>query len=104
MASGTIIKSIKDFAKQVNANGIQLKKVILFGSYANDKQTKYSDIDVALVADEFSGVASEDVKLFLSALRNHYMVQAQTFNTKYFTKGDPFIDEIKRTGIEIKLA
>ena len=43
MASGTIIKSIKDFAKQVNANGIQLKKVILFGSYANDKQTKYSD-------------------------------------------------------------
>ena len=30
-------------------------------------------------------------------------IQVQTFSTKYFKKRDPFIDEIKRTGIEINI-
>ncbi len=102
MATGAIVNKIKDFVKLVNADGIKLKKVVLFGSYANNKQTKYSDIDLALVADEFSGVASEDVKLFLKAMRKYYMVQAQTYNTKDFSPDkDPFVQEILRTGIII---
>ena len=69
MATGATINQIKDFAAQVNLCGVHLKRVILYGSYARNEQTKYSDIDVALVADEFSGVPSEDVKLFLKAMR-----------------------------------
>ncbi len=104
MASGAVINKVRSFATQVNACGISLKKVILFGSYANNKQTKYSDIDVALVADEFSGVPSEDVKLFLKALRKYYIVQTQTFNTRQFSPDkDPFVEEILKTGIEIKI-
>ena len=68
MATRTIIKQMEDFASQINLCGIDLKRVILYGSYANNTQTKYSDIDMALVADEFSGVPSEDVKLFLKAM------------------------------------
>jgi len=103
MASKATIKQVTDFVKQVNACGIHLNKVILYGSYARNKQTKYSDIDVALVADEFSGVPAEDVKLFIKAMRNYYMVQAQTYNTKDFTpEKDPFVKEILQTGIEIK--
>src|ERR1700761_3202173 len=103
MASATTINRIKDFAAQIHLCGVDLKRVILYGSYAHDKQTKYSDIDVALVADEFSGVPSEDVKLFLKAMRKYYMVQAQTYNTKDFTPDkDPFVEEILKTGIEIK--
>ena len=49
---------MNDFAAEVNACGVNLKRVILFGSYASNTQKKYSDIDVALVADEFSGVPS----------------------------------------------
>ena len=103
MASGAIINQMKDFVSQILLCGVDLKRVILYGSYASGKQTKYSDIDVALVADEFSGVPSEDVKLFIKAMRKHYMVQAQTYNTKDFTADkDPFVEEILRTGIEIK--
>jgi len=101
MATKEVIVQLKDFLSLVNESGIHLKRVILFGSFANNKQTQNSDIDVALVADEFSGVPSEDVKLFLKALRKHYLIQVQTFNTKYFSKGDPFIEEIIKTGIEI---
>ena len=103
MATRTIIKQMEDFASQINLCGIDLKRVILYGSYANNTQTKYSDIDMALVADEFSGVPSEDVKLFLAAMRKYYMVQPQTYTTKDFTADkDPFVEEILRTGIEIK--
>lgn len=104
MASRTIVNEMKHFAQEVNACGVALKKVILFGSHAKNKQEKYSDIDVALVSDEFSGIASEDVKLFFKALRQHYMVQPQTYNTKDFSpEKDPFVKEILRTGIEIDL-
>ena len=103
MASRKIINEIRNFAQQVSACGVNLRKVILFGSYSAGKQTPQSDIDVALVADEFTGVPSEDVKLFLNALRNHYVIQPQTFNPKQFSvKADPFIEVIVRTGVEIK--
>ena len=103
MASAAIMKQMKDFVKQVKAeDGITLRKAILFGSYARNTQTKYSDIDMALVADEFCNVPTEDIKLFLKAMREYYMVQPQTYNTNDFTPDkDPFVEEILRTGIEI---
>jgi len=102
MASAATMKQMKDFVSLVSSSGITLRKAILFGSYARNKQTKYSDIDVALVADEFCNVPSEDVKLFMKAMLKYYMVQPQTYNTKDFSPDkNPFVDEILRTGIEI---
>ena len=104
MASRAIMIQMKDFVRLIDSCGITLRKAILFGSYARNKQTKYSDIDVALVADEFCNVPAEDVKLFMKAMLKYYMVQPQTFNTKDFSPDDnPFIEEIIRTGKEIKL-
>ena len=102
MASKAVIREMKDFAGMINSCGIKLKKMILFGSYASGKQTKYSDIDVALVADEFCGVPSEDVKLIMNAMLKYYMVQPQTYNTRDFVpENNPFVAEIIKTGIEI---
>ena len=57
---------------------------------------------MALVADEFCSVPTEDVKLFLHATRKYYMVQPQTYNTKDFNPNlDPFVEEILKTGIAI---
>lgn len=104
MASKTVINKIKEFAHQVNNCGVSLKRVILYGSYARNKQTKYSDMDVALVSDDFIGVPSEDIKLFLKAMRNYYIIQLQTYNSKDFSaKNDPFVGEILKTGIEINI-
>ena len=102
MASAATMKQMRDFVSLGSASGITLRKAILFGSYARNKQTKYSDIDVALVADEFCNVPSEDVKLFMKAMLKYYMVQPQTYNTKDFSPDkNPFVDEILRTGIKI---
>lgn len=97
------IEMVQEFAQEVKSLGVNLRRVILFGSVAANHHHEYSDIDVALVADNFSGVGFIDMKLFLKALRKHYIIQTKTFATEYFEEGDAFTDEIKRTGIEIKI-
>jgi predicted nucleotidyltransferase len=96
------IKKVEEFARELNSMGIHLRKVILYGSYARKAQHEYSDIDVALVADEFSGMGFKDIPLFVKVLRKYFIIQPRTFSTDYFRRGDAFIDEIKSTGIEIK--
>jgi len=101
----TVINHIKKFAGDVKQSGIHLHKVILYGSYAKNKQHKWSDIDIALVADEFNSVGFEDVKLFSGILVKYSAlnIQPRTYNTKDFsTEKDPFVEEIINSGIEIE--
>ncbi|MEK7255245.1 MAG: nucleotidyltransferase domain-containing protein, partial [Bacteroidota bacterium] len=100
----TAIRIVKDLAADIRASGFPLKKAILFGSYARSQQHTWSDIDLALVADEFSGVAPLDLEHFVYVLigdKKYIDIEPHTFNTDDFEKGNPFVNEIKRTGIEI---
>ncbi|MBI4646345.1 MAG: nucleotidyltransferase domain-containing protein [Bacteroidia bacterium] len=58
VTQNVIIETVKNFASEIKNSGINLKKVYLFGSYAKNQQKEHSDIDVALVADEFTGLVS----------------------------------------------
>ena len=93
----------RKFSLEVKAQGIHLRKAFLFGSFAKNQQGVHSDIDIALVADEFIGVGFEDMKLFLPALRKYSTIQTKTYSPKDYEDGDPLIDEIKRTGLEIEI-
>lgn len=97
------INTVKRFAEEVKKQGVGLRAVILFGSYARGEQQEWSDIDVALVADEFIGVGFEDIKRFIDVTiqKPYWAIEPHTFNTGDFEKGNPFIDEIRRTGIMI---
>lgn len=100
-----VIDQLKHYVKDVKDLGLHLNKVVLFGSYSRNEQHEWSDVDIALVADEFSGDGFSDVGLF-SKVNIKYAdlnLQPRTYNTKDFTpKKDPFVEEILRTGIEIK--
>ena len=100
----TVIKNLVKLADEIKNSGIHLRRVVLYGSYARNEQHKWSDIDVAFVADEFQNVGFEDVKLFSRLLIKHPNtdIQPRTYNTKDFSpKKDPFVEEILRNGIEI---
>jgi uncharacterized protein len=101
----TAINRVKQFAREIQSNGLHLHKVILFGSYAANKQGEWSDIDVALVADEFTGMGYYDRAYFsrINTKKPYIIIETKTFPPSYFKKGDPFIDEIKHTGIEINI-
>jgi uncharacterized protein len=99
------IERVRLFARQISESGVPLKRVVLFGSYAKNTQHKWSDIDVALVADNFNGAGFYDIALFGKTLikKPFRTIQPKTYNTKQFKAGkDPFVDEILRTGIEVE--
>ena len=91
----------RNFIKDICDIGINLRKAYLFGSFAEHRQHEHSDIDLALVADEFIGVGPVDIKLFVQVLRNYTLIHTKTYSTAEFEEGIPFLDEIKRTGLEL---
>lgn len=55
----TIEKPIKQFIQAIPKN-IYLDKAIIFGSYANQKATKDSDVDIVLVSENFKKMSEDD--------------------------------------------
>jgi len=103
LTQNAVIKTVGNYAKEILQQGINLRKVILFGSFAKGTQHEWSDIDVALVADDFSGVGFLDIPRFagIGIKKPYIRIEALTYPTDYFMESDPFIEEIKKTGIEI---
>jgi len=98
----TAINTVNAFIVACGRSNITFKKVILFGSVASGNNSKYSDIDVALVSDVFTGNPFADWHLLSPANIKFSNIEPHPFTTDYFEKGDPFVDEIKRTGITIQ--
>ena len=95
------ISIIMEFIDKLQSEGIDIQKAILFGSYANNCQTEWSDIDLALVSDSFTGFGFNDKSSFakINCQKPYSIIQTKTFPTTYFDQGDPFIDQIKKMGI-----
>ncbi len=96
------IKTVERFVNEVKASGIHVRRAVLFGSYAHGKPHECSDIDVALVADEFTGVDDSGYFWKIRIKPDYIDISARTYNTKEFTpKVDPFVEVIMEHGIEI---
>ncbi|MBO9573833.1 MAG: nucleotidyltransferase domain-containing protein [Chitinophagaceae bacterium] len=98
------INKVKRFAGEIAASGIRLKKVVLFGSFAHGKTHEWSDIDVALAADEFTRNPSKNLAYFvrINNRKPFIRISTRTYNTKDFTpRVDPFVEVIMEHGIEI---
>lgn len=55
-----LMKYISDYIAECNKLGVHFKKVILFGPYARNAAHKWSDIDLALVSDDFMDMGWDD--------------------------------------------
>lgn len=97
------IEVVKSFVHDVESTGVRLQKAVLFGSYAQNRQSEWSDIDLALVSEGFSGFGFEDKQPFARIIcqKPYSIIHIKTYQSSYFDAGDPFIDEIKRTGIVV---
>ncbi len=81
---------------------IQLHNLYLYGSYANGTFKDDSDIDIAVVADGFTGDQLEDT-LMLMKLRRAVdnRIEPHPFSIEDFNDKDPMAKEVIRTGIRI---
>jgi len=79
-----------------------LRQMFLFGSTAAGLAGEDSDIDIAVIADDFSGDTIEDTfRLMKSRRRIDLRIEPHAFLTSEFHNGNPFAVEIMKTGIRI---
>lgn len=78
---------------------IKVDKVILFGSFAKNKQHRDSDIDIAVVSPDFTGDRFED-QLNLMRYRRQIdlRIEPVPFRPQDFDPTDPLVQEIITSG------
>jgi len=104
MASKTnVIKMLKALFIELEKDRIiDIKSAYLFGSVVNGKNTKYSDIDLAIVSDSFTGCRYDDrVKLNPYILKINTNVEVHPFTTREFKVDNPFAKVIMKNGERI---
>lgn len=81
---------------------MNVEQLYLFGSYSKGNYTIESDIDIAIVSDDFSGDIIND-RLILMKLRRNIdtRIEPHPFLLKDFNLNNPFVSEIVKTGIRI---
>jgi predicted nucleotidyltransferase len=102
MFTKTALKNLlTSFYKDLEAKDFQPEKLILFGSYAKGGVHAYSDVDVAVWSPVFTGEFG-DFEMIKPVLRSYPAIQAKLYPSFADEKNfDPFIEEIKRTGVVI---
>ena len=89
------------FVKSCLMAGIPLSEAYLFGSYAKGSQKKHSDIDIALVGNSFGKNIIDNAKQTALISFDFPLVEVHHFSNTEFCSDDPFIMEIKSTGLKI---
>ena len=80
-----------------------IESAYLFGSYAKGKSTDDSDIDLALIFTNLDDSSRFDiqVQLMLLAAKIDSRIEPHPISPEDFNSGNPFVVEIRKTGIEI---
>jgi uncharacterized protein len=93
---------ISQYLALLKAHGFHIQDAILFGSYASGCANEWSDIDLALVSQEFEGIRFIDKnkirKITISVSTD---LEVLPFNPKDFTPNNPLVKEILATGVRV---
>lgn len=93
-------KEIEAFVRVLQRRGIQISKIILFGSYARGTADEASDIDLAVLSNNFGRDSIEEA-MILSKLSWQVSdrIEAVPLTQKEISqKYHPFIGEIQKYG------
>ncbi|MDO9152923.1 MAG: nucleotidyltransferase domain-containing protein [Paludibacter sp.] len=77
----------------------------IFGSYAKNKQSTDSDIDIALVIDNLTDINRFDtqVKLMILASKIDNRIEPHLISKQDLHSNHPFVNEVTKTGIQLKI-
>lgn len=96
-----IIERVKKFSKLVQDTFSPRSKVILFGSYAKGKNTKWSDIDVAVILPRVGDRLELEIDLRIKSLQIDDRINPFVFSFKELEENSPLMWEIKKYGKKI---
>jgi predicted nucleotidyltransferase len=97
------IKHIIDsYLYELNRHNIPIREAILFGSYAKGNYHEWSDIDIALISEIFSGDRIDDKdKIRKITLSVSSQIEVIPFSLRDFNLQNPLAKEILTTGMKL---
>jgi predicted nucleotidyltransferase len=104
MPQEEIIALIQKYVALLNAEGLSVRKAILFGSYATGLATPSSDIDVLIVSDKYSEADDKVAgKMWQLTKYVHTGIEPFLIGMDKFINDErsPLISNIKQKGIEV---
>ena len=97
-----VTEIVRRYVSALERNGLAIKEAFLFGSHARGTAGPYSDIDVALVSDCFSGDRFEDRRRIVPLRRDiDDRLEPIPFRPEDFENGGILVEEIHRTGVPV---
>lgn len=97
------VKIIIDrYLAELAKSEIKINMAYLFGSYAKGYQHEFSDIDIALISDQFSGnrfLDRDKIREFSISVSS--LLEIMPFRTDEFNTANPFAKEIIESGLRI---
>jgi predicted nucleotidyltransferase len=83
-------------------NHIHVLRAFLFGSYTQQRFDENSDIDIAIVSNDFSGNRFSDRRLIVPLRRSiDKRIDPLPYRPEDFNESDPLVSAILKTGIPI---
>ncbi len=94
------LKIISLLQRGMEARGIRVNKMILYGSFARGTFTATSDIDVVLISEDFAGKDYwERIDLLSDAIYDVFApVEAVAMTPEEWERGDSFISDYASDG------
>ena len=82
---------------------LPVDKAYLFGSYVKGTAGELSDVDVCFFLRDYGGKERVDMGIHLLRIARGYKAYFEplVFETSEIDRGNPFVNEILRTGLEI---
>jgi predicted nucleotidyltransferase len=100
----TVNRIVRQYINDVKAK-MPIDKVYLYGSYAKGNPRDDSDVDLCFFSKDFEDKRDWDVLTELFYIKTKYdrelLIEPNAFPTSDIDKGNPFVEEVIRTGQEI---
>ncbi|MEW5693369.1 MAG: nucleotidyltransferase domain-containing protein [Candidatus Hydrogenedentota bacterium] len=97
-----IVNIVRRYINELEKNNIHITDAVLFGSYTNGNPHQYSDIDIALVSENFCGIRFLDRKNIADiTLIIDHRISPLPFRPEEFNDNSLFVKEILTTGKRI---
>jgi predicted nucleotidyltransferase len=94
------IEIVSRFQRSIEARGITLQKIILYGSFAAGTNTAASDIDLVVISKDFAGKSYwERIDILTDAIYEVFEpVEAIAMTPEEWESGDSFITDFASNG------
>ena len=97
-----IMESIKKYIEKISQY-YKIEAIILFGSYAKGTEDEDSDIDIAIISNDFNDIIEDGAKLIGLTWKIDTRIEPHPITTEDYKKvSNPFIREVVDTGIKVE--